>query len=178
MTIELKKLSPDDGRDIYNMLQELPAEENGFYNSCHGLSWDEYKEWLIKNDKHAQGIGLEDGWVPQTVYWLYVDGVPVGMGKLRHYLNEKLREEGGHCGYAVRPPRRNRGYGKLLLGLLIGEAKELGLDKILITVENHNTASLQVALSHGGVIEKVSDVRHYIWVDCGIRPFTLAPLPA
>lgn len=25
---ELKRLSPDDGTDIYNMLQEIPKEEN------------------------------------------------------------------------------------------------------------------------------------------------------
>ena len=30
--LELKRLSVDDGLDIYTMLQEIPAEENGLIN--------------------------------------------------------------------------------------------------------------------------------------------------
>lgn len=41
-----QKLSIDDGCDIYEMLQELPAEENGFINSVNNKTYDEYKEWL------------------------------------------------------------------------------------------------------------------------------------
>ncbi len=32
MCLEIRKLSIDDGHDIYEMLQELPADENGFIN--------------------------------------------------------------------------------------------------------------------------------------------------
>lgn len=46
MNIELKKLCANDGKDIYNMLQELPEDENGFINPMFGKSYDEYKEWL------------------------------------------------------------------------------------------------------------------------------------
>jgi predicted acetyltransferase len=77
-----------------------------------------------------------------------------------------LREEGGHCGYAIRPACRQMGYGKLLLKLLMKKASNLGIDRLLITVLNHNTPSIKVALANGGVIEKVSDQRHYIWIDC------------
>jgi predicted acetyltransferase len=38
----------------------------------------------------SEGINLEPQYVPQTTYWLYIDGKPVGYGKLRHYLNESL----------------------------------------------------------------------------------------
>ena len=74
MTIELKRLSPDDGRDVYDMLREIPGDENGFINGCSGMSYEEYKNWLIKSDRVSQGIGLEDWMVPQTIYWLYADG--------------------------------------------------------------------------------------------------------
>jgi len=47
--LELKRLSVDDGLDIYTMLQEIPAEENGLINKANGLTFDEYKEWLIVN---------------------------------------------------------------------------------------------------------------------------------
>lgn len=78
-------------------------------------------------------------------------------------MTEKLREEGGHIGYAIRPGYRNLGYGRILLKKLIEKAHEHGIDKILITVRNQNTASIKVALANGGHIEMISDVRHYIW---------------
>ncbi len=43
MGLEIRKLTIDDGHDIYEMLQELPADENGFINSVHGKTFDEYK---------------------------------------------------------------------------------------------------------------------------------------
>lgn len=48
MNTELIKLSAACGRDIYDMLQSIPADENGLMNDAHGLSYDEYKAWLEK----------------------------------------------------------------------------------------------------------------------------------
>ena len=164
MVVELRKLSPDDGIDVYNMLQEMPSE-NGFGNSIYGLSYDEYKQSLIKRDNISKGIGLEDWMVPQNIYWLYIYGRPVGQGNLRHRLTDSLRIEGGHCGYGIAPSQRGKGYGKLLLSLMKDEARALGIDRMLITVYNDNPASIRVAVSNGGVIENVTDKRHYIWID-------------
>ena len=38
--IELKKLSAEDGRDIYELLQEIPKEENGFGNNANGMTYE------------------------------------------------------------------------------------------------------------------------------------------
>lgn len=160
MVIELRQLSVNDDIDVYDMLQEVPKDENGFVNGCNGRTFESYKKWLIKSDNTAKGIGLEDWMVPQSTYWLCVDGIPVGFGKLRHYLTEKLREEGGHIGYAIRPSYRNKGYGTILLRLIIEKAMEIGIDKILLTVQNHNAYSIKVALANGGIIEKITDQRH------------------
>ena len=35
MSAELRKLSIHDGDDVYNMLQTLPANENGFMNGIN-----------------------------------------------------------------------------------------------------------------------------------------------
>lgn len=116
MTIELKKLTADDGRDVYDFLQTLPKDENGFINSAAGMTVEEFRHWCARCAESAEKTEIEDGWkVPQTTYWLYVDGKPVGMGKLRHFLTDGLRMSGGHIGYAIAPDARNRGYGKLLL---------------------------------------------------------------
>lgn len=60
--LELKKLSIHDGRDIYEMLQEIPGEENGLLNKANGLTFEEYKEWLVekqRDSEQAQEIGIE-----------------------------------------------------------------------------------------------------------------------
>ena len=76
--LELKRLSVDDGLDIYTMLQEIHAEENGLINKANGLTFDEYKEWLIVKQRDSEQEGIVDGWkVPSTTFWLYADGIPV-----------------------------------------------------------------------------------------------------
>ena len=132
--IELKRLSINDGQDVYEMLQAIPKEENGLINSANGLTYDEFKNWLIKKHNDSLQEGLVDGWkVPQTTYFLYVDGVPVGLGNLRHFLTDALRLQGGHIGYAIAPDYRGKGYGKAILKLLLQEANKMGIDKALVT---------------------------------------------
>ncbi len=166
MCLEIRKLSIDDGRDIYEMLQELPADENGFINSVKGITFDEYKEWLKKSVESSEQVGIADGWrVPQTTFWLFEDNSPVGFGKVRHFLTEALLEDGGNVGYTIRPSARNRGLGKKLLLFLIGKSKEIGIDKLLLTIRNYNEPSIHVALANGGKIEKITAEKHYIWIE-------------
>ena len=102
--IELRRLSVDDGIDIYTMLQEIPKEENGLMNNANGLSFEEYKEWLKRKYAESEQIGLVDGWrVPCTTYWLYADEQPVGFGSIRHFLTDALRKAGGNIGYGIAP---------------------------------------------------------------------------
>lgn len=163
--VELKKLSLDDGMDIYDMLQEIPKEENGFQNSYHGVSFTEYRSKLKIGADMSKGIGLADWMVPQTTYWLYINNKPVGYGKIRHRLTDKLLAEGGSIGYGIRPSERGKGYGTLILKLLADEADKLQIHRILLTIHNDNIASIKVALANGGVTKKVTDTRHYIWID-------------
>jgi predicted acetyltransferase len=164
----LKQLTIDDDKDIYNMLKEIPLDENMFHNAVSNQSFSEFKMWLLKQDMISKGIGLEHWMVPQTTYWLFIDDIPVGVGKLRHYLNDQLRIIGGHIGYAVIPKERKKGYGSVLLSLLLDEAKKIGIDKAMITVLNENTASLMVAKNCNGNVMKVLNGRHYIIFDTTI----------
>jgi predicted acetyltransferase len=162
---ELRPLTIQDGRDVYEMLQEIPSDENGFVNGMHGKSYAEFEQWLARCDAAARGVGLEDWQVPQSTFWLYADGRPVGYGKVRHRLTEKLLEEGGTIGYGVRPSARGRGDGKLLLNCLLEEAWRLGADRALLTIRVGNAPSLGVALANGGVIAKTENGRRYVWIE-------------
>ncbi len=168
--IELRKLSVDDGMDVYMMLQEIPKEENGLMNNANGLSFEEYKEWLKKKYADSEQIGLMDGWkVPSTTYWLYADEKPVGFGSIRHFLTDALREAGGHIGYGIAPEYRRKGYGKKILGLLLEEANRLGIDRVLVTIRLDNVASKAVALANGGAITGQTNERIFVWIDTAQR---------
>ncbi|HBV82069.1 MAG TPA: GNAT family N-acetyltransferase [Lachnospiraceae bacterium] len=164
--IELRRLSVEDGMDVYIMLQEIPKEENGLVNKGNGLSFEEYKEWLKQKYVESEQIGLVDGWkVPSTTYWLYVDGKPVGFGSVRHFLTDALREAGGNIGYGIAPKYRGKGYGKELLRLLLEQANQIGIDKALVTINLNNIASKSVALANGGVIAGQTDKRMFVWIN-------------
>ena len=40
--IVLIPLSSADGQAVYDMLQEIPADENGYVNRVNGMSYEEY----------------------------------------------------------------------------------------------------------------------------------------
>lgn len=172
LNCELRRLSPEDGRDVYEMLQEIPARENRFSNDAFGLSYEEFKDWLIRWDRKT--VEPPEGEVPETIYWLYVDGVPVGIGHVRHRLNDWLRTRGGNIGYGIRPSQRGKGYSKVLLTELKARAAEVGVTRALITIRKDNPASIKAALACGFEITGESepgphgdgDVRLYLWGDC------------
>lgn len=165
MNLTIRKLAIDDTEDIYNMLQKIPADENGFINSANGKTYDEYRLWLEKSYATSLQEGIIDGWkVPETIFWLFEDGKPVGFGKIRHYLTDRLLEAGGNIGYSIIPEARGRGLGKMLVAGLIEEGRKIGVKRLLFTIRNSNIPSIKAALANSGVIEKVTDERHYISV--------------
>jgi predicted acetyltransferase len=168
VVIDIRKLSLNDDIEIYRMLQELPYDENGFLNSMSGKSFDDYKKWLSQCVLSSEQTGIVDGWkVPQSTYWLIVDNKPVGMGKIRHFLTDKLLADGGNIGYSIRPSERNKGFGNIFLSELLKECKNIGVDRALLTIQKDNIPSVKVALANKGVIEKSNDNLHYIWIECG-----------
>lgn len=160
----LKPLTLDDGIEIYEMLQALPKDDNGFHNMFNGLTFEAFKQELVSRDKEARGIDLAEGKVPQGIYWFYVDDKPAGMVKIRHYLNEALRENGGHVGYALSPKFRGNGYGSKMLELAIAEARKLGIEDVLVVCNPDNLASKAVIFRNGGVLEKHSETDALYWI--------------
>ncbi|MBO5071925.1 MAG: GNAT family N-acetyltransferase [Eubacterium sp.] len=169
MSLYIRKLGLEEGREIYQMFEELPAEENGFINPAAGKYRDEFQEWLKRADACSRQTEILDGWkVPETIFLFFEDDRPVGFGKLRHCLTDRLLEEGGNTGYCIRPSERNRGLGKKFLARLVEEGKKMGMDSFLLIIHNDNQPSLQVALANGGQIQKITENRNYIWIGAGM----------
>ena len=152
MNTELIKLSAACGRDIYDMLQSIPADENGLMNDARGLSYDEYKAWLEKRYAESLKTEVYDGFkVPQTFFFFYVDSCPVGLVKIRHFLTDRLRQDGGNMGYAIRPEARGKGYGKLLLKRLARLTLQRGCGRLEWACLDWNTPSRKFYDSLGAV---------------------------
>jgi predicted acetyltransferase len=110
----------------------------------------------------ARGLGLRPGWVTQSTFWTIEAGAPliVGTLQLRHRLTPQLELEGGHIGYNIAPSLRNKGYGTQQLALGLEKARDLGLERVLITCDTDNVPSARVIQKNGGVFdsEVVSDL--------------------
>jgi len=101
----------------------------------------------------ARGESLPEGWVPCTTSFLEDEGELLGVVNLRHALNDHLRRLGGHVGYAVRPSARNRGHATRMLEAAMAQARGLGLDRILVTCDHDNHASIRVIERCGGELQ-------------------------
>ncbi len=121
---------------------------------------------FIRMQELEDGINLPEGWVTGTYLWM-VDGDEfVGEVNIRHKLTEDLLKLGGHIGYGVRYSRQNEGIGTKMLSLALKYAKdELGLDKVLLTCNDDNYASIKVIENNNGMLQdKVQNtIDNYTW---------------
>ena len=152
----LVPLSPADGIEIYKMLQNIGKRENDFTNDVKGMSYDLFTEWCRIQFEYANGWNLPNGYVPQSIYWLYIDGKPVGVGKIRWALTNASREAGGNIGYAIAESYRGQGYGTVLFNELIKIAK-IGH----CSDNKDNAASKRVMEKCNGKLIKENEKRWY-----------------
>ena len=89
----------------------------------------------FENEK--RGIGLPPGYVPSTTFWLICGERFIGSGNIRHFLNASLREYGGQIGDFIRLSERGKGYGSLLLRMLLSKAEEMGIRETLNEIVRH-----------------------------------------
>ena len=115
---------------------------NSYMKQRHDLS----RPVILPNGQRVERL-------PQKDFWL-VDGDRfLGMTSLRPQLNDVLLKRGGNIGYAVRKSERRNGYGKLMLQLVLPEARKAGLEKVLITCHDENAGSIRIIEGAGGVLQ-------------------------
>lgn len=127
--------------------------------------FDEFVQMLLEDETDPVA-----GRVPQTAFWLIVDGEYAGRIDIRHSLTESLEKFGGHIGYDIRPKFRKKGYGTLQLKLALPHAWALGLERVLITCDDDNIGSIKIIETNGGVLQdKVDNGRHVLsrryWIE-------------
>ena len=83
-------------------------------------------------------------------YWAVDDGRFIGEFQLRTEFPPKVMQDIGSVGYAVRVSEWNKGYGTQILRRGLEIAKEHGMEKVLLTINEKNAASIHVCEKLGG----------------------------
>lgn len=104
------------------------------------------------------------GHVPQTTLWWVRGDHYYGRLSMRHRLTPGLLEVGGHIGYAVRPSARRQGHATAMLRAALPFARELGINRALITCDASNEGSRRVIEHNGGVLEDRRVAKLRFWV--------------
>ena len=115
------------------------------------LMENNFPAYIRRLDGEARAIGLQPGFVPCTTFWLIANNTQIlGGSRLRHWLTTSLEHEGGHIGYVIRPSDRRKGYGTHILALTLEKARDLGLNRVLLTCDTDNIGSARLIEKNGG----------------------------
>ena len=121
---------------------------------------------------YLRGQAAEDaprpaGHVPSTTMW-WADGAEyLGRLVVRHRLNQRLLDRGGHIGYDVRPSARRQGHATAMLAEALPVARSLGIGPALVTCDQGNAGSRRVIEANGGVLEDQRGRELRFWVPTG-----------
>ena len=104
------------------------------------------KSWYDRKEQ-----GLVEGQPVSFHYWAIDNGKFIGEFQLRTEFPEKVMLDIGSIGYAVRVSEQGKGYGKAILSLGLELAKQHEMDKVLLTINDKNKASIHVCEKMGGI---------------------------
>ncbi|HRW18168.1 MAG TPA: GNAT family N-acetyltransferase [Dermatophilaceae bacterium] len=152
-----------------------PACESGYPGISFSLAemktvegFDRYCDWLVKDSLDATPRPVVQ--VPTTHLFITRGEQFLGSIHLRHWLTDFLSDMGGHISYSVRPSARGQGVASEALRLALPRARDLGLERVLITTTTVNEASAKVIEHNGGVLEGVRRGMRRYWVEVSDLP--------
>ena len=137
--------------EFQSMVEEFRAAGEERSQQDLDLIQNDFPAYVRRLDDAARGIGLKPGDVPCTTFWLVTNDTQIfGESRLRHWLTPSLEHEAGNIGYAIRPSERRKGYGTRILALTLEKARDLGLDRVLLTCDTDNIGSARIIEKNGG----------------------------
>ena len=152
--VSLVEPRPDLCETYRSLVEEFTAAGENLIPFPLEYPHDDFNALVDKLQTHSRGIDIPDRFVANTTFWLLDQHSEiVGVSNLRHELTPRLEREGGHIGYGVRPSKRRKGYGTLLLKETLNKAKHMGLNRVLVTTPKEHSASIRVILKNGGIFE-------------------------
>ena len=147
--IELRMLRPEDEAAFQECLEDF-KNHKPFWQFAFDYSEDQpFSEYVELVNSWPKGKNLPASFVPNSFFVGIFEGHIVGRSSLRHELSPWLEAYGGHIGYGVSPKFRGKGVAQKLLSLTLEKAQDIGLDRVLVTVDEDNPASIKVIENSG-----------------------------
>ena len=113
-----------------------------------------FDDMMQKWNEDKSDSACVNGFVPSTLFFLVKNENKIlGSIHLRHELNDKLLLAGGNIGYGVKPSERNKGYGALMLKLLLDKLKKENYNRVLLTCDDENLPSIKTIENNMGLLE-------------------------
>jgi predicted acetyltransferase len=151
----LSEITPELAAAYLEMVDEFEAAGEGYGWNDIELARRDFVAFVDDLRNESLGIGLPPDIVPQTTYVLLDrEGRALGEIRFRPHLTPPFERHNGHIGYNVRPRRRGKGYATRMLALVLGKARALGLERVMLPVRDENLASVRVIVKNGGVLER------------------------
>lgn len=136
--------------ELKPLFLEMAADYQTAGETRYDAGVEDFAAYLVRLKRYASGVNLPADRVPASEFFLLGEGKLIGRVDLRHRLNPALEIVGGHIGYDIRPSERGRGFGTLILRLALEKAREIGLEKVLLTCDADNVASAKIIERNGG----------------------------
>ena len=153
--ITLKRPTKEYESEATDFKQEFLNHGESTINGSELLDrMESYDEWLKSVTDNASSETVNPSWVVTDTFFALDDNDRiVGIIDLRHELNDFLKDF-GNSGYSVRPSARRKGYATEMLKLIIQRAAEIGMEKLQLSVERSNEASVKTITKNGGKYER------------------------
>ena len=169
----VREFTEQDRERLFDMIQEIKEYDADFEGMDDIGRIEDYDAFLMKLEKwkHQERIG--PNYSPQTTFGVFDNERLIGGFVLRHKLKGMLIDHGGNIGYLIRPGERKKGFGKMLQKRALEKAREIGLEKVLVTCREDNIGSIKIIESNSGKYENSyydeslrKAYRRY-WIQCG-----------
>ena len=156
--LELIKRCPEYVLGYRDYCRELYDNNISYFKPTNPDSIDDdwflrTKDWYDKKEK-----GLIEGQPVSFHYWAIDNGKFIGEFQLRTEFGEKVLNDIGSIGYAVRVSEWGKGYGTEILRLGLEIAREKGMEKVLLNINENNVASIRVCEKAGGKLQDTINI--------------------
>lgn len=169
MRYSLQKPTIDQAVLYKSYLDEWSIRHEHLVPASSAWDGESFEAFLLMQEEREDSSKVPAGYVPSSFYLFMEHQSIVGAVSIRHVLNDRLLQTGGHIGYGIRPKMRGKKLAPVMLKLALRKAKELGIDRALVTCDEDNAASAATIEHCGGVLENIvlyegERVKRY-WID-------------
>jgi predicted acetyltransferase len=170
MSVKLIKPTIDLEHEYLDMIKEWKAQGDKLIPWVLGFDASDFPSLIENLENCSKGIGLPEGMVEHSTYWLVNENNRIlGAVNIRHRLNEKLLQGGGHIGYGMRPSERQKGNASEALRQALSIARSMGIYSALVVCDKNNVGSAKTIQKNGGVleneVERDGEVMQRYWID-------------